>query len=214
MSLKHDLQDISAVPVPADPGALAERQRALMAAWARSILQPDDSQPAAEPAWPETAAAMVACFVPAGDDAERLERYNALLPRYRRLGKVAPEWLDAATVSALGPAERRGLFLSDEPDLCPDAFAEPEPPQGGDDGAAMGSVLAQLQERLETRALQGILSKLEARGIATQRAKAPETKPEPVHAGDDGVDNPRNTDAQPNIDNALRAILEKLESSK
>jgi hypothetical protein len=78
----------------------------------------------------------------------------------------------------------------------------------------MGSVLAQIQERLENRALQGILSRLEARGIATQRSQAPAPTPEPSAGGDDGKGTHSSTDARPEIDNALRAILEKLESPK
>jgi hypothetical protein len=215
--VKHSLTEFSMVPMPADPKSLPLRQARALRSLADVLEGIDDDPPPApegEPAWPEVAAAMVACFTPAGDEPEeaRLERYNALVPKYRRLGKTAPEWLDAATVSALGPAERRGLFLSDEPELCPDAFAEPEPPQGGDDGAAMGSTLAEIQARLETRALQGILDRLAAMGVVTQRAQAPAPTPEPPTSGDDGAGRYGGTDAQPQIDNALRAILEKLES--
>lgn len=233
MSLKHELLDVSAVPVPADPGALAERQRSALAAWTRALMQPepetqpepDNPQPDAtdgEPAWADVAAAMVACVRTAGDDPEeaRLAQYNALLPTYRRLGKVAPEWLGDTVVSALGPAELRGLFLSGEPDLCPDAFAEPEPPtesptgdRGGDDGPAAGSVLAEIAERLESRVLRAVLARLEAKGIAAPRDQAPEPQPEPsTSGGDDGAGQRDTPEASAPIDSTLQGILERLES--
>jgi hypothetical protein len=66
--------------------------------------------------WEDTAAAMVAALDPASDDDDktRRRRYNALLPAYRRAGKVAPEFMSGADLRALGPEEWRGLWLEGE----------------------------------------------------------------------------------------------------
>jgi hypothetical protein len=86
---------------------------------------------------------------------------------------VAPEWLDAATLSALGPAERRGLFLEGEASYAPEAFAEaePEPSVDGEDGAELRAALAEIDARLTalehqdkplpSQDLQAILATLE-----------------------------------------------------
>jgi hypothetical protein len=189
---RHNLMEFSMVPVPADPRALPIRQARALRSLADAIegIDMDDPQPVTpaaeseaaspaaevEPVWEEVAAAMVRCFCPAGDDTDdaRLERYKALLPRYRRLGRTAPEFLDGATLSALGPAERRGLFLANEPDVMPEAFTEPEPEpsEDGDDDEELRRALADFETRLaalEQRAspaidetLQDILERLES----------------------------------------------------
>ena len=103
----YELYDISAVPVPGDADALIERQyRALQ-------------ELVGEGSWRELAAEMVAVFQPGSDDtdAERLRRYRALLPRYRRLGKQPPEFVEAAHLRGLGSKELAGLFLAGEWDL-------------------------------------------------------------------------------------------------
>ena len=111
----HELLDISAVPVPGDPDALIARQvRAL-----QELLTDDDAPegPTGEPSWAETAGAMLRLFLPDGDnpdDEARRVRYNALLPAYRRYGRVAPEFLDATTLAALTTEQLQGLFLGDE----------------------------------------------------------------------------------------------------
>lgn len=85
----------------------------------RSVETPD-AQPArsAEPdTWERVAAAMVAVFTVDGDDADdkaRRRRYNALLPKYRRLDKFPPEFLTADELRAIGPDEWRGLWLEGE----------------------------------------------------------------------------------------------------
>ena len=214
----HELLDISAVPVPGDPSALVERQRAAVAALLREVVgepvaepdgqrpfpgehacrlrEPDDFEPdsfrrmeretedgkafvaimgrltgedamtlqshrypaadwseadakaqcemhkglAFEPAtaedaepdatpdvdpgereseresWEDVAAAMVDVLSQTSEDPDktRRRRYNALLPRYRRLGKVPPEWMTGDDLRALGPDEWRGLWLEGE----------------------------------------------------------------------------------------------------
>lgn len=215
---RHNLMEFSLVPLPADPKSLPIQQARALRSLADALDRLDigDSQPAetGELDWQEVATAMVRSLTPTSDEPEeaRLSAYNALLPKYRRLGKVAPEFLDAATLSALGPAERRGLFLAGEPDLLPEAFAKPEVPKGADDGAVTTTALADIQARLsaleerpriaEQRILAGILAKLQA------------AQPEPpsalvVAGGDDGNEQSVTSDT-PN--QSLQAILEKLES--
>jgi len=123
-----ELLDISAVPVPGDPDALMEREyRAL-----KEVIEPQRSAEYsghgehgeedlditlegldAEGGWRECAAEMVDVFVLAPDEADeaRLQRYQRLLPKYRRLGKVPPEFRSAEELAGLGPEEIRGLFF-------------------------------------------------------------------------------------------------------
>lgn len=150
----YDLLDISAVPVPGDPDALMERQRVglrdLSSALARVLDQGEtdttpeddttddttnddttpDGDPPPEETWSNLAAAMVRLFVPSSDDGleeddTREAQYKALLPKYRRMGRVPPEFLPGETLTALGLAELRGLFLEGEPDLAPELFEPP-----------------------------------------------------------------------------------------
>lgn len=123
-----ELLDISAVPVPGDPDALMEREfRAL-----REVFEPRrhgdteffdlDVTPEGEDAeggWRECAAEMVDVFALAPDDSDeaRLRRYQALLPKYRRLGKTPPEFRKAEELAGLGAEEIRGLFFHGEGDL-------------------------------------------------------------------------------------------------
>lgn len=64
------------------------------------------------------AASMVAIFEPhrwADDsDTERRAAYKALLPRYRRAGWTAPEFVPMVELAALDEAALRGLFLAGE----------------------------------------------------------------------------------------------------
>jgi hypothetical protein len=108
--VSHELLDVSAVPVPGDPDALAERTRDAL----RSLLRDFDGQPTdeAEPDWPTIATEMVRVMVAPGDDADAEGRYRALLPAYRKLGKTAPEWVDER--AALHDDTWSDLFLEGE----------------------------------------------------------------------------------------------------
>ena len=225
---RHSLMEFSLVPMPADPKSLPILQARALRNMADALdrLDTGDSQPLSdgEPAWPEVATAMVAVFAPAGDDPDdaRLERYNALLPKYRRLGKEAPEFLDGATVSALGPAERRGLFLAGEPDLLPLEFTEP----GLSAPDSMGVMLEGIQARLtalearvpqapattEVRMLESVLAKLGAIGVRVVALRKPEpSAAQGAEGGDDGRAQ-QHTGTATETDTILQGILEKLES--
>lgn len=116
----HELFDVSAVPVPGDPAALIAGGRAAVRAMVAELgesLAADDANPDADAdGWDATAAAMVAVFDPADgmDDKARRRAYNALLPRYRRAGKVPPEFMTGDDLAALGPDEWSGLWLEGE----------------------------------------------------------------------------------------------------
>lgn len=113
IDLRYELLDISGVPVPGDPDALIERQ-------IRALKQTlEDITPelvGAEGEWEELAAEMAGLFVPAPEesDDERKRRYQALLPKYRRMGKVPPEFRTVEELEALSAEEIRGLFLEGE----------------------------------------------------------------------------------------------------
>jgi hypothetical protein len=109
-----DLLDISGVPVPGDPDALMERQYEGL----KRIFEPSSAavDRTRELDWNEVAAEMVAAFDRSSEesDEERERRYRALLPSYRRLGRVAPEFLKLEDLQALDEASYRGLFLEGE----------------------------------------------------------------------------------------------------
>jgi hypothetical protein len=108
-----ELLDISAVPVPGDPDALMEREyRALKQTFEDIALQGGD----AEGGWRECAAEMVDVFMTAPDESDeaRLQRYQALLPKYRRFNKVPPEFRSNEEMAGLGPEELQGLFFHGE----------------------------------------------------------------------------------------------------
>jgi hypothetical protein len=132
---KMELLDISGVPVPGDPDALMERQyEALKRMFEGEGKETGDGGRGAdleednagarseqEPEWEKVAAEMVEIFLSPGDESDevRERRYRALLPKYRRLGKVAPEFLTAEELSALDEKEVSGLFLEGEADGSP-----------------------------------------------------------------------------------------------
>lgn len=75
----------------------------------RAVAEPDT--------WERVSAAMVDVFMVTGEDADdkqRRRKYNALLPKYRRLDRFPPEFLTADELRALGPDEWRGLWLEGE----------------------------------------------------------------------------------------------------
>lgn len=122
VTVKHELLDISGVPVPGDPDALMERQ------YARLRALYDDNPPELESVglqWDEAAVLMLRALDPASPmtDRERRTAYNRAERFYRLAGKRAPELLPGAALAALGPAELTGLFLEDEPALFPTFFA-------------------------------------------------------------------------------------------
>jgi len=133
---KNELLDISAVAVPGDPGALAERQARALSDISHEfskrvdLLLSDngnaDDGDHDEAPWDDTAILMMRLFMPSLPMSERDRRraYNRLAAQYRRAGKTAPEWLSVESLDPLGVAELRGLFLEGEPDLFPTLFTE------------------------------------------------------------------------------------------
>lgn len=118
-----ELLDISGVPVPGDPDALMEREfRALSEVFEpqrhrdteNEDITPEDQD--AESRWRELSAEMVDVFTNVLEEADedRRRRYQALLPKYRRLGKTPPEFRTAEELAGLGPEEMAGLFFHDE----------------------------------------------------------------------------------------------------
>lgn len=155
---KAELLDISFVPVPGDPGALIERQARGLQALHRSLselnLDESDDELIHDGEFEDVAAAMMRLYLPGLPMSERERRrsYNRLAAKYRRLGKVAPEWFADSELSALSIDELRGLFLEGEPDLFP--FY----------GARAGAVLsarnrADLEEAIKR--IQGVLDRAE-----------------------------------------------------
>jgi len=137
--IAHDLLEIAAVPVPGDPDALAERQRAALRELGWTLMelgQPQDGpqrptracgcDTAIAPCtcngatgrddWTSVSAKMVATLDPRSGDPEdvRRRKYQALLPAYRRLGKVAPMWVPPDDLELLDGDTWRGLFLEGE----------------------------------------------------------------------------------------------------
>lgn len=187
------LLDISIVSVPADPRALAERQRRGLAEMAHNILQvveppepadppnptPDPSvtdPPSARPTWDEAAALMVRLFQPFGQrpDEERKTEYASLARAYARADKVPPEFRTNRDLDALGAPEIRGLFLAGEPELFPDVFAALE--------TRAGAVLsARNLERLDQ--IIGLAN--EIRTSAKKEAKTDDTTDEERAAADE-----------------------------
>lgn len=113
----HDLMDISAVPVPADPQALKTHQmRALRDLMHYLNEDTPDVDLSNVDVWDGVATAMVALYHSdsAIEDEVRHGLYIALERAYRKLDKTAPEWLTREEVSALSDTELRGLFLNDE----------------------------------------------------------------------------------------------------
>lgn len=122
---KAELLELSGVPVPADPKALAERQASGYADLADMLarITDDPSQPTAPEAeviWPGTALLMARLFLDMTDDADdeaRRTRYRDLERRYRALGKEPPEFLSRVQLAGLDDETIRGVFLAGEGDL-------------------------------------------------------------------------------------------------
>jgi len=175
---KHNLMEFSMVPVPADPFSLPLRQAAALRSMADQLetaMSDSQAPDSGEGDWQDTARAMATCFVSSPDDPDtaRLSRYTALLPKYRRLGKVPPEWMDGARLSALGREQIRGLFLENEPDEVPDAFpAAPSDSVADASGEGWRKIVGDLETRIgalekvasgaDRELLAGILKQLES----------------------------------------------------
>ena len=154
-----ELLDISAVSVPGDPDALMRRTYdALKKAGYPLPTSPleggGERKKTGEDVWEEVAAEMAAIFDQACEDPdeERERRYNSLLPKYRRLGKTAPEFLGLDVVRALSQAELAGLFLEGEvaPPLKMERAGAVLSKANLDD---LHSVMAQLEEAGNTLAM-------------------------------------------------------------
>jgi len=104
-----ELLEIAAVPVPGDPDALMQRQYETL----KEIFEPEAN---GEGPWEELAAEMVDVFLPGPDETDdaRRKRYQALLPKYRRLGRVAPEFLSRDELKGLNSEQLRQVFLEGE----------------------------------------------------------------------------------------------------
>lgn len=171
---RADLLDISAVPVPGDPGALKERQlRSLadMGRWLESVIEdPENDTPEDEAVWTGTAAAMVRLYLPDASESEgeRQRTYKRLTRAYDRMGKTAPEYLPLDQVDALGTDQVRGLFLSGEADLLPEFFNR----------SAVLPVRVSNDVQQAIRLLQG---------VASWSTPTNEPDPEPVAMPDDAV---------------------------
>lgn len=153
-----ELLEIAAVPVPGDPEALMKRW---MLGEGRDLtpapLLEGEGQDLedGERAWEAAAIGMMRLMHPAAgtlSEKERRAQYNRLAAQYRRLGRVAPEFLKGEELDGLGLEELRGLFLEDEPELIPGWFSEER----------AGAVLnarnkADLQEA--TRLISGVLER-------------------------------------------------------
>lgn len=133
--MQHDLLEVSGVPVPADPDALIERQRAALARLGHSLITFDDESASgarsdgAVDLWAGIACAMLAIYQPEtalSDDARRFY-YNQLERMYVKLGRTAPEFIELSRLKVLTIEQRRGLWLEDEPDVAGAATQDVEP---------------------------------------------------------------------------------------
>lgn len=125
-TIRNELLDISAVPVPGDPDALMERQLRGLASIGEKLIELTEEPETpkgddAEAVWEGTALRMARLFVTAADDGDLDQQvYRRLCRQYQRLGKTPPEVPDH--LDAMGVTEIRGLFLAGEPDLVPELF--------------------------------------------------------------------------------------------
>lgn len=136
---KAELLDISAVPVPGDPGALMERQKRALAVMAKEILDEIEPPPLApiEPivpnpnpessaraTWEDIAPQMVRLMTPFAQrpDDERKADWQRLVREYERLRKTPPEFITQSDLDALGVDEVRGVFLEGEPESFASVF--------------------------------------------------------------------------------------------
>lgn len=132
---KAELLEISVVPIPADPKALAERQTNYLRSLSQelaAIADDSDDSPApdadqsARSSWEEASAAMVDLFQPYGprSDDDRRAAYDRLARDYARHKRTPPEFATAAELQAFDDDTLRGRFLEGEPDLHADRFID------------------------------------------------------------------------------------------
>ncbi len=196
--------ELAAVPVPGDPEALIKRQYEALG----ELLGDEEGAQGAsgsEDGWAELAAEMVGVFLPGSDEdkASREGRYRALLPRYRRMGKVAPEFLSDEDLRGLGSEVLRGHFLEGEWEMVYPGRPQGDAPTGERKGAMLSTRnLDDLRQAVEL--LQGVL----------ERAK--KEKPDAVgndqHGGSNGDDpdeDPHRADGA-EAARALQSILDGL----
>lgn len=127
---KAELLEISIVPIPADPKALAERQTNYLRSLSQELAEIADSNPDPEPdqsvssSWAETSAAMVDLFQPYGlrSDEERRTEYDRLAREYTRHRKTPPEFATSIELEAFDGDTLAGRFLEGEPDQHADLF--------------------------------------------------------------------------------------------
>lgn len=165
-----ELLDVSAVPVPGDPLALKEQRNRViqqLTSELESLLDaPEGGDKEPVDSWTEAARRMVRVFLePAGDEAARKAEWAAVSKSYRRLGKVAPEWMAEAVLSALDDEGIRGLFLEDEATVCADEFARKRA------GAVLSKAnLEDLQQAVTL--IQGVIARAAKETPAEERAAA------------------------------------------
>lgn len=113
----HELLDISAVRVPGDPQALAQRTRDALASLLEELDDVDNDSDG-WPSWQDTATEMADVFLAWGETPEpsRYRRYKTLLPVYKHHGKTAPEWVTDAELRCLDVEAIERLFLEGELD--------------------------------------------------------------------------------------------------
>lgn len=139
-SVKQELLELSGVPVPADPKALAERQQRALTHDLTELLTrlagettPQPNTDLSELVWRGTALSMARLFLDTGDDdTAREAEYRRLVAQYRNLGKESPEWMQRSQLSLLDEQQIHGLFGAGEAELL---GWEP-------DGARKGAVLS------------------------------------------------------------------------
>lgn len=109
---KAELLEISGVPVPSDPDALAARQRSA-------------EQAEAELDWQSVASDMTALYCFPLERPIRAWRasYHTLARAYQALGKEPPERLPPEYLASLDTEALSGLFLEDERERCADVFS-------------------------------------------------------------------------------------------
>ena len=143
--LEWELIEIAGVPVPMDPAALMEAERAGLRNLQRSLNSifdehdtPDD-EPEGEAVFLGVAVQMVRLFrgVDEFPEDERKAIYKKLARQYAELDKEAPEYVPLERIRALGAEEIRGLFLEREFDLLSGELLPDDPEEDdADDGEA------------------------------------------------------------------------------